>query len=117
MVPMQNECCAIPLAKEKKQRGFNAERYLGGPSESMKRRSFIQVTAAGCASCLARGIVRASPLATETTRAKYASGFELEELTISDLQAGMASGRFSAVSLTRKYLDRIEKLDRHGPGL
>lgn len=40
-----------------------------------------------------------------------------EELSISELQSGQATGRFSAVSITRKYLDRIEKIDRGGPNL
>jgi amidase len=41
--------------------------------------------------------------------------FELDELTIGDLQSGMASGKFTARSLTQKYLDRIDDVDKHGP--
>ena len=40
--------------------------------------------------------------------------FELSELTIADLQAGLTSGRFTAKSLTEKYLARIEEVDRCG---
>ena len=36
-------------------------------------------------------------------------GFELDELTIADLQAGMASGKFTAQSLTQKYWPESEK--------
>jgi amidase len=43
--------------------------------------------------------------------------FELEEVTIADLQAGMAAGRFTARSITQAYLDRIAELDRKGPML
>jgi len=43
--------------------------------------------------------------------------FELEEATIADLQAGLASGRYTARSLTDLYLARIEAIDRKGPGL
>src|SRR4051794_17337505 len=43
--------------------------------------------------------------------------FELDEKSIGELQAGMAAGKFSAVSLTKKYLGRIEQIDRHGPTL
>ena len=41
--------------------------------------------------------------------------FELDELTISDLQEGMKSGKFSSRSLVRKYLDRIDDIDKDGP--
>src|SRR5688500_20328648 len=43
--------------------------------------------------------------------------FELEEATLADLQAGMTSGKESAVSLTEKYLERIDALDQRGPTL
>jgi len=41
----------------------------------------------------------------------------LEEATISDLQAGMKSGAYTAVSLAEAYLARIQKLDKGGPAL
>jgi amidase len=43
--------------------------------------------------------------------------FELDELTIADLQQKMTSGAETAASLARKYLGRIEALDRKGPSL
>jgi amidase len=49
--------------------------------------------------------------------APEAGDFELGELTIADLQAGIRSGKFSAHSLTEKYLARIEQIDRRGPAL
>ncbi len=42
---------------------------------------------------------------------------ELEEATIADLQAQMASGDLSAVDLVDMYLDRIEAIDVEGPAL
>ena len=36
---------------------------------------------------------------------------------MADLQRGMASGRFSAVTLARRFLRRIEEVDRSGPRL
>ena len=42
---------------------------------------------------------------------------ELDEATIADLQAAMASGKLSARSLTEKYLARIEAIDQHGPAV
>lgn len=43
--------------------------------------------------------------------------FELDEITIADLQAGMASGKFSARVITEKYLARIKEIDKHGPAI
>ncbi len=43
--------------------------------------------------------------------------FELDELTIADLQDGMKSGKFSARSLVEKYLGRIAAIDGQGPSL
>jgi amidase len=43
--------------------------------------------------------------------------FELEELSIAELQAGLGSGRWTARSLAEAYLARIEALDRKGPAL
>jgi amidase len=45
------------------------------------------------------------------------NAFELDETTIADLQAAMASGKYSARSITQKYLERIEEIDKHGPAL
>src|SRR3984885_180667 len=43
--------------------------------------------------------------------------FELDEITISDLQDGMKSGKFTARSLVEQYSARIEETDKdkHGP--
>jgi len=86
----------------------------------MNRRSFLRSTAVGglglasvSAPTTARGI-----LAKETSTASTPpTAFELDELTIADLQSGMASGRFTAHSLAQKYLERIEDVDRHGPAI
>jgi amidase len=43
--------------------------------------------------------------------------FDLDEITISELQAGLSSGKLTARSITEKYLARIEAIDRHGPTL
>jgi amidase len=43
--------------------------------------------------------------------------FELEEITISELQDGMKSGKFTARSLVEKYSARIDEVDKHGPAV
>jgi amidase len=42
---------------------------------------------------------------------------ELDEASISDLQGAMAVGKETSVSLTKKYLHRIEQIDSSGPRL
>ena len=60
---------------------------------------------------------QAREIAASTDSQTQAKPFELDELTISDLQAGMASGQYSAYSVTEKYLWRIEEIDKRGPAL
>src|SRR5437879_1692245 len=43
--------------------------------------------------------------------------FDLSELTIAELQNGLQSGKYTARSLTEKYLARIEAIDRQGLAL
>ena len=43
--------------------------------------------------------------------------FDLEELSITDLQRDMVQGRRTARSITEQYLARIDQLDRRGPAL
>src|SRR5579862_9833374 len=42
---------------------------------------------------------------------------QLEEATISQLQAAMGSGQLTAEWLAERYIERIEALDRHGPAI
>lgn len=42
---------------------------------------------------------------------------EFDEITISDLQEGMKSGRFTARSIADHYLARIDAIDKQGPTL
>ena len=43
--------------------------------------------------------------------------FDLEEITIAELQEGMQSGKYTARGIAEKYLARIETLDKHGPAV
>jgi len=45
------------------------------------------------------------------------SAFELEEVSITELHAGMVSGRWTSRDITEAYLNRIEEIDRKGPTL
>src|SRR4030095_15412634 len=82
----------------------------------MDRRKFVR-------SGLIGGVALASVRALADDKAKSAGAvrppqsFELDEATINDLQTGMASGKYTAQSLTQKYLDRIAEIDKNGPGI
>ncbi len=80
----------------------------------MKRRGFLKASAAGCALTLMDPVssfseTRESPVA--------APAFELEEMSLSELQQGLQSGKYSSRSLVEKYVDRINDLDKRGPAL
>lgn len=49
--------------------------------------------------------------------AAFSDDFDLNEITIDDLQKKMQSGEHTAVSLTKLYLDRIQAIDKNGPML
>ena len=83
----------------------------------MKRRHFLQATAAGCVVTLANPI---SALAFEEAAPKTSAvpaAFELDEVTISDLQQALQSGKYTSKQLVEKYSDRIGDIDKKGPAL
>jgi amidase len=43
--------------------------------------------------------------------------FELEEITIAELQEGMKSGKYTARGIAEKYLARIDAVDKRGPAV
>jgi len=45
------------------------------------------------------------------------AAFELDELTLTDLQQALQSGKYTSRQLVEKYSDRITSVDKKGPGL
>ena len=80
----------------------------------MKRRTFLHSSAATCALALVTP-VSGEPRSSKIDPPQPAADFELDELSITDLQRHMASGKYSARSLVEKYVDRINDIDKHGP--
>src|SRR6267154_1726345 len=90
----------------------------------MDRRDFVRLGAIAGAMA-----VRGKPMGAETLTDREASEavhagrsfsvppFDLDEATLSDLQAGMATGKMTARSITQQYLDRIAALNLNGPAL
>src|SRR5687767_8681542 len=84
----------------------------------MNRRSFVRRSIVGAAGVAAATVsVRARSESREVAPHASPAAFELDELTIADLQAGLSSGKYSARSLTEKYLDRINDIDKRGPAV
>ncbi|HVM89805.1 MAG TPA: amidase [Puia sp.] len=48
---------------------------------------------------------------------KFKDDFELNEITIDELQQKMQTGKLNAVGITKKYLERINAIDNNGPML
>jgi amidase len=77
----------------------------------MKRRQFLQTTAATYIAAIS------NPLSVSIAKAESPPAFDLEELTITDLQQGLQSGKYTSRELVEKYSDRITDIDKKGPGL
>jgi amidase len=93
-------------------------------SNSNSRRNFIRTgvtatlaTAAYPALSSARvaGPPTAPGLAPGPALAVTAKDFELDEITIDDLQKAFHSGQYSSRSVTEKYVARIQEIDKAGP--
>ncbi|MGI9075316.1 MAG: amidase [Bryobacteraceae bacterium] len=72
----------------------------------MNRRRFLTVTAIGS--------IFAS---TNAGKPQQKTSFELDEVTVADLQDRMKQGVLTAERTVELYLDRIEAIDRNGPTL
>jgi len=87
-------------------------------SSFLPRRRFLQTTVlAGVSAALLQTPAAAQAETSCLLELQEIKPFELDEITIADLQAGMASGKFSVRSITEKYLARIEEIDKKGPAL
>jgi amidase len=85
----------------------------------MNRRTFVRNSVAGG---IGLASVSVASNAKEISTPKIPPvapppAFELDELSIAELQSGMASGKYSAHSLAKKYLDRIDDIDKRGPAI
>src|SRR6202161_3401735 len=79
------------------------------------RRSFLRTALVGGAAATMTRFYPALGAARDIASAAPASDvkpFELDEITISDLQDGMKSGKFTARSLVQKYSARIAEIDK-----
>src|SRR5215510_924040 len=84
----------------------------------MNRRTFVRNSVSGGVG-LASVRIASGKEALDISTANIAPppAFELDELTIAELQAGLTSGKYTAHSLVRKYFDRIDAIDKRGPAI
>ena len=83
------------------------------------RRRFLQAaltTGSAVALLPAFGAGRATA-STNDSPTPQVKTFELEEITIPELQDGMKSGKYTARSLVEKYHARIQEIDKRGPAI
>ena len=87
--------------------------------ESLSRRAFVGVSATIAAGVLTNGdglpLHRVDGLAPTPQKAPATA--PLDELTITELQEGLAAGKYTARSLVEQYQARIESMDKQGPTL
>ena len=79
----------------------------------MKRRAFLQTGALACAAAVANAPISKAAERSEAGAATMTpKPFELDEATVTELQDGMKSGKFTSHSITEKYLARIGEIDK-----
>src|SRR5690242_11817615 len=86
-------------------------------TSSMQRRNFLKTTVLGGVSATLLPALAEARAVGAPMPAPDVQQFELDEITIADLRAGMSSGKFTARSITEKYLARIEAIDKQGPAI
>src|ERR1700727_503865 len=95
-------------------------RKPGYAKADASRRTFLKVTDVGGAAATLPPLYPALGAARQSAsdlRSSDIKPFELDEITITDLQDGMRSGRFTARSLVERYSARIDEIDKHGPAI
>jgi amidase len=81
----------------------------------LNRRRFLSAgMLSGTAAAAALHVGQDPPARVST---QPAAPFEFDEITIASLLEGMKTGKFTARSISEKYLARIESVDKHGPAL
>jgi amidase len=85
--------------------------------EPSSRRGFLQSSLLGGLATAVYPALSAGRVVAAATPAVEVKSFELDEVTIDQMQAGMKSGKYTARSITEKYLGRIQDVDKQGAAL
>jgi amidase len=90
---------------------------LHPPAVQNNRRRFLKTSVIGAAAATLKPALAAAREITGTVPPVAIKPFELDEITIDELQDGMKSGKFTARSLVEKYSARIKEIDKIGPAI
>jgi amidase len=93
---------------------------MGSSNSGGSRRRFLQAaltTGGTCALYPALGAGRVVAATATSAAAAEIKAYELDEITIPELQDGMKSGKFTARALVEKYTARIGEVDKSGPSV
>ncbi|HZX57828.1 MAG TPA: amidase family protein, partial [Mucilaginibacter sp.] len=85
----------------------------------MQRRDFLKTSSVAGLTTLALAACNTVSIDKKSSAddAAFTDDFELNEVTIDTLQQKMQSKEYTSRSITQKYLDRIDKIDKAGPKL
>lgn len=83
----------------------------------MKRRNFFKTAALGGGTLALAPLSSCVQSTVSTSEVEDYSAFELNEVTITQLQEKLNLGKLTSQEITQKYLDRIERIDKRGPEL
>ncbi|AUD03022.1 amidase [Spirosoma pollinicola] len=86
----------------------------------MNRRSFIKsssVVSLSTASLAVASCTSNQKTEAESDSAAFIDDFELNEVTLGDLQKKMQAGQYTSEAITQLYLNRIDAIDKKGPAL
>ena len=83
----------------------------------MDRRLFLRSGSLAGITLTTTGILALSSSTASTVTTQTLYDFELDEVTVDELQRKMQSGKTTSVIITKMYLDRIDKIDKAGPKL
>jgi amidase len=91
---------------------------LSSKKNSASRRRFLRASLIGGVSAtVLPALAAAREIASPAPAVPEVPAFELDEISISELQNGMKSGKFTAKAIAEKYLARIDQIDKQGPAI
>lgn len=96
---------------------MNQTDHSGDGLRRLNRRDFLATGLAGGAAATLPNFARRDVILTALTASPEVGSFELDEVSIAQLQDGMKSGKYTSRSITEQNIARIEAIDRNGPSL
>jgi amidase len=114
--PKCNPEQAVAVASGREQNCASAGAPIAPARRKYLRTSLIGGVAAAAATAVNPVTTHAFARSAHPRREEVPS-FEFDEITITDLQDAMKSGKHTARSIAEKYLARIDQIDKQGPAI